>query len=349
METKQRDPYFQAIRGICMCAVILIHCQAQGHSVASEYYQIVLRQIINFAVATFVFMAGFFARPYKLSGGVYWNRLKKLLIPYILWSIFYSVLSSPVDFNPLRIIYQLITGRAQAQLYYIVVLVELTLLTPLLMRTVDNKKLSIVILSITPIYLLITSAYRYYTGAEFSWMGRDFCAWVIFYYFGMLIKRYGWKEINDKVLIGLYFVALTVSITEGFIVNYKLGMFSMAIGQINLTTMIYSLAVISLIMNQWRKSSAKLSLYNDKTNTLNGKIPQALVYIGDISFGIYFCHTFVLRCVSFILRRVGMMDIFPLPLIQLIQFSLTLAGSVIGIYMVQRIDKKRKLCPYIGF
>lgn len=65
----QKDPYFQVIRGICICAVILIHCQAQGHSVAAEYYQIVLRQIINFAVATFIFMAGFFAHPYKLSGG----------------------------------------------------------------------------------------------------------------------------------------------------------------------------------------------------------------------------------------------------------------------------------------
>ena len=77
VETKQRDPYFQTIRGICMCTVILIHCQDKGHSVASEYYQIVLRQIINFAVATFVFMAGYFAHPYKMNGGGYLNRLKK--------------------------------------------------------------------------------------------------------------------------------------------------------------------------------------------------------------------------------------------------------------------------------
>ena len=52
-----------------MCAVILIHCQAQGNSVADEYYQIILRQIINFAVATFIFMAGYFAHPYKIRGG----------------------------------------------------------------------------------------------------------------------------------------------------------------------------------------------------------------------------------------------------------------------------------------
>ena len=69
METKQRDQCFQAIRGICICAVILIHCQSQGHSVTAEYYQVILRQIVNFAVATFIFMAGFFANPHKISGG----------------------------------------------------------------------------------------------------------------------------------------------------------------------------------------------------------------------------------------------------------------------------------------
>ena len=52
-----------------MCAVILIHCQAYGHTVLAEYYQIVFRQVINFAVAVFVFMAGYFAQPYKISGG----------------------------------------------------------------------------------------------------------------------------------------------------------------------------------------------------------------------------------------------------------------------------------------
>lgn len=52
-----------------MCAVVVIHCQAEGRSVAMEYYQIVLRQIINFAVAVFVFLAGYFAQAYK-GGGI---------------------------------------------------------------------------------------------------------------------------------------------------------------------------------------------------------------------------------------------------------------------------------------
>lgn len=180
-----------------MCAVILIHCQAQGSTVIAEYYQIVLRQTINFAVAVFVFMAGCFARPYKMGGG-YGNRFRKLVIPYIIWSVFYSIMSSSDGLNPIRIAYHLATGSASAHLYYIIVLVELTLLTPLLMRTLDNGKLCMAILSITPIYLVLCSGYRYATGAELAWIGRDFCAWIIFYYCGMLVKYYGWKK--EKML-----------------------------------------------------------------------------------------------------------------------------------------------------
>ena len=335
-----------------MCAVILIHCQAQGHTVLAEYYQIVFRQVINFAVAVFIFMAGYFARPYKMSGGSYWNRLKKLLIPYILWSVFYSAVNgSGPDLS--RIVYDLLTGRAQAQLYYIVVLVELTLITPLLMKALDKRKWSVIILTITPIYLILSCGYRYVTGAELAWMGRDFCSWIIFYYTGMLIKHYGWSMKKQNALLTAYILTLLVSITEGMIVNFKLGMFSMAIGQINVITMLYSLTVIALIMNCWaerqEKSVQKYVGAESGYLGLKYRIRDALVYIGNISFGIYFCHTFVLRCVNFVLKRIGIMDVFPLPLIQLTQFSLILIGSVAGIYIFHRIDEKRKICPYIGF
>lgn len=58
---KEKREYWQSIRGICILAVVLIHSlggfdYSTGYSV--EF--VILRQIINFAVATFVFMAGYF-------------------------------------------------------------------------------------------------------------------------------------------------------------------------------------------------------------------------------------------------------------------------------------------------
>lgn len=73
---RQRDSYFQAVRGICICLVILIHCQGQGNTMIADYYQIAFRQMINFAVAVFVFMAGYFAHQYNKNGGGTGNGLR---------------------------------------------------------------------------------------------------------------------------------------------------------------------------------------------------------------------------------------------------------------------------------
>lgn len=66
---KKRDPYFQIIRGLCICAVILIHCYAIGRNSFENYYLIVVRNMENFAVGIFIFMAGYFAKPMIMRGG----------------------------------------------------------------------------------------------------------------------------------------------------------------------------------------------------------------------------------------------------------------------------------------
>lgn len=65
---KEKKKYWQSIRGICILAVVLIHSLG-GFNYASEFTVefMVLRQIINFAVATFVFMAGYFVNVDALS------------------------------------------------------------------------------------------------------------------------------------------------------------------------------------------------------------------------------------------------------------------------------------------
>lgn len=121
----------------------------------------------------------------------------------------------------------------------------------------------------------------------------------------MMVKRNGWKRRNNFFLYFLYIVALIFSVIEGLLAN-SLGMFSLAISQVKISSMPYSLAIIVLIMNRWlilkdRKLSQK-SRESVPPGFL-GKIIHSLVYIGDISFGIYFCHTFVLD-------RIGVLEIF---------------------------------------
>ena len=68
-ETKRvKSEYWQAVRGICILVVIMIHCPTgQQFSVNDTYAWLVLRQIINFPVALFIFMAGYFTNTDKIE------------------------------------------------------------------------------------------------------------------------------------------------------------------------------------------------------------------------------------------------------------------------------------------
>ena len=65
---KEKREYWQSIRGVCILAVVLIHSLGEfDYSTGYNSAFIILSQIINFAVATFVFMAGYFVNVDALS------------------------------------------------------------------------------------------------------------------------------------------------------------------------------------------------------------------------------------------------------------------------------------------
>lgn len=71
--TKNKDIYWQYIRGICVLCVILIHCKngidyrnVTNYSWNFDYW-LILRQVINFPVAIFIFLAGYFTNIKKVQ------------------------------------------------------------------------------------------------------------------------------------------------------------------------------------------------------------------------------------------------------------------------------------------
>ena len=64
-----KSQYWQIVRGICILAVIMIHCPTgRSHTNLDYTVWIVLRQFINFPVAIFIFLAGYFMTPEKVQG-----------------------------------------------------------------------------------------------------------------------------------------------------------------------------------------------------------------------------------------------------------------------------------------
>ena len=80
-----KDRYLQAVRGAAICAVVLIHCLPQCDA------SMVIRPFLNWGVAAFLFLSGYLTSEEKLKRGVLSGRLKKTLVPYVLWSIAYAL------------------------------------------------------------------------------------------------------------------------------------------------------------------------------------------------------------------------------------------------------------------
>ena len=68
-----KSRYWQAVRGMCILAVIMIHCP-MGQSCVDQMTWLAVRQLINFPVAVFIFMAGYFVKPDKVNSTYLKNR-----------------------------------------------------------------------------------------------------------------------------------------------------------------------------------------------------------------------------------------------------------------------------------
>lgn len=131
---KGKNIFLQTIRGICIILVILIHCRYVTEKRYEWHnYSLILRQFINFPVAVFIFLSGYFTDVSKeYSVDVMLKRLRRLIIPYIVWSIIYTIIDwvASGEYSIILLIKNLFLGTASGQMYFILVMVQLTMLVP---------------------------------------------------------------------------------------------------------------------------------------------------------------------------------------------------------------------------
>jgi len=135
---KQRDPYFDIIRGIAIIFVIGIHTFPAVPSIA----EITLRQVIQCAVPLFIAISGYFIGKKSLSTKkTYLSFLKKQLprvyFPMLLWSLPWLALAVHGGGHPLKnIAFTLIGGMSI--FYFIPLIMQYYMLTPVMQWTVSR-------------------------------------------------------------------------------------------------------------------------------------------------------------------------------------------------------------------
>lgn len=321
----------QILRAIAIMAVVAIHTCATGT------IGVIIRPFLNFAVALFLGLSGYLTKT-DLPLRKVRKRILRVFIPYTIWSlIFTAVRHTWSDFPE-----NFLTGYSCGVFYFVVVYMELTLLAPLVGRLVRSRWRPLGFL-VTPVSILV----------EYILEFRDheipkpynevfFPVWFLFFYLGMLLRydidhgktdlftnKQKRRSFVKKILILLPF-SLLIQIGEGLLwMNGGYG--RMQYTQIKLGTMATS-SLIILLAVCWIRSSVKIPFAK--------WISRFLVYVGDISFGIYFTHILFRDFLEKTLAQV--IDFFfPMETILILVLDIT------AIYVIRKVCSQ-KFCKVMG-
>lgn len=315
-----KDRYLQAVRGAAITAVVFIHCLPQCD------VSVALRPLLNWAVAAFLFLSGLLTTEASIArGGVLERRLWRTLPPYVVWSLAHALLlQGSGTWGALK---ALLTAGAAAQMYFIAVYLQLTMLTPLLYRLLRWRPL--IVYAVTPLSL---AAYEVLTavGIALPILGRLFPMWLVFYVVGLDWER--WRaRLQGKFRAALVALGacLAIQLVSGF-AWLHLGDYNMATTQLKLSSMATSLCVIAVIMLLPASEKHRLS-------------ESFLAGVGDASFGIYLCHMFVLAVVRKVLTFLAL----PAVLSTVLLWLLTLTISFVLCAFV-RTTSPRRFADVVG-
>lgn len=250
----------------------------------------------------------------------------------MLWSLLYSCLSllkfvhSGSEIHWLGFIYRFIVGKSATPFYYIVVLVQLTLITPWLVKIVkQNGITSRILWLVTPLYLMYLYTWNYIVGSSPRLYETLFPAWFGFYYLGIQV-RCGLKlKCNGYAVVATLLLSCVeaIGLREA---GLDIGFY---ISQITFGSFLYSIAMIGWLL---------------KKNDSNRSVYRLLSKIGDCSYGIFYIHMVVLIIVGRIIKCENWYVFW------ILRFVLTAAISYIIVHIGQIVLKnQKKMLRYIGF
>lgn len=300
----------QIFRALAIIAVVMIHTTPEGE------WQVFCRPFINFSVATFLFLSGYLTKIENDNWlDFYKKRVFRVIIPYIIWSVLYSM--PTVLHSGIKCIFiNLLTAKASGPLYYIFVYIQFVLLTPLLGKLAKSKYQYIGWI-IAPVSILIFKYYYLISGVVpndyVSIIWSDLClGWFTFYYLGLILgNKIIEKDFSIRKLSLLYIVSIFIQMAEGY-GWYLLGDVNCGT-QAKLSSLLTSTLFLLLIYAILQKGTI-----NIKSNILR--------LLGDYSFGIYLCHIMV----KIIMNKIPYYSLVPYPITSIIVVIISLLCCYCG-------------------
>lgn len=307
---RQRLMEMDYMRTIAALSVVAIHVTAQYvNSVRAAYY---LNQVVRFAVPLFIIMSGMLLylsvdNCYGLKGykSFIQKRMKKILIPYLVWSLIYiaysmrySIMKGETDKRELigTVLNKILLGTGYDHLYFIIIILQLYLLYPLLKYCMEKSAKVTVISSLfitvtfqTVLYLRVLHMVRFPEFIIPYYM--LFPTWIFYFVFGMQFasKVNEWRNFfagKTFIFAGTWVISLFILIIDNRYTNT-------ASSSIKPSVMLYCLATFILLYTIFIKFQ--------KASTLS----KVVGWLSVQSFIVYFSHLLVMNFIMLLPLRFG--------------------------------------------
>lgn len=344
------------IRGMCIIGILFLHMTAYFLAPSLAGYNsfkvsLLINQFVRFTLPLFLFFSGFgLAIGYR--GGqlkeFYTKRLKTVVLPYVVWSLIYflfaltvlnkvpfragmvSLTGSGLGWLDLlrKFAINLLFGWNYVHLYFVFLIVQFYLIFPLVYRWLAGVSrpgrfllwMSLIYL----IYLVFVAYYRKYLNVPYLTFFYKYYwelapSWFFYFFGGILAALHltRFRELSKKYkgLFAVLFLATsTLVLAEAW---YKVILLHQGVG--SLTSLRPSVFINTVAF--------VFFLFPLGGRMLKGKLGEMFIFLGNISFSLFFNHLLILALASSWLIR-----LFPHILgYQRTAFLPVLAGTVICI------------------
>lgn len=328
---------FGLIRIICALSVLGIH-------ITSRYiYQydtaFILNQLFRYCVPIFVILSGYFlfySDSDKINSNgktIFFKRLKKILVPYIIWTLVYLLYENRHSIGELRNLnYLKIFLTGHNHLYFFIIILQLYLIYPILKKLFEKGLgRNTLIISIIISFYFQLSIYLYkfginilpYVIIKYSYL--LFPTWLIYFVFGMYYAKN--KSLKLKIKSPIIYSVWLISLI-GLIIESKIT-----------ETFAYSVKP-SIIIYSFISFYAFMTLVKSFNTSKRNK---EIKYLDNMTLNFYLSHPLIMLLLNSVTRILGIENVFNGILGMILLFLSSTMCTFIFCAIIEKLKKRKHL------
>ena len=340
----RRYVYLDVLRCISIYLVILAHCfndilgRADLFGTPLWWATDLLHIVTRVSIPLFFMISGYLHLADPRTDNVvsfYLHRLGRLLLPFLVWDIFYFIFYKCFNwgnwtFNLQTFVQELVGQGSSYHLWFIYQIGALYLLMPFLKRIVDHSSvkeqlifLGVVLLQPT-IFRLLNVVQNWVTFSPFLAIVEGYTGYVLV---GYLL---GSQELSPRARRWIYILGL-VGLVSGTYGNYAYSE----------PTNVVLYCNEGYFITNYMTSAACFVLAKQVAEKMPGWLKKVTVKLSGLTFGIYFSHVMVLEMMSAVLARTGI--ILPPPQKNIVLFFSTSVFTTLFVWVVSHMRGLKKL------